>query len=90
MEGKRHCLKAFDDIENKKVNLEQHVKKIWIEHVRIKSEELNECTKIGNIPSSSKNSHVYECNFMIWSNIDQFIVDLKIIGNDIGNKWNSA
>ncbi len=57
MEGKRHYLKAFHDTKNKRVNLRQQVERIWREHVRIKSEELNKCTKIGNIPSLSKKSH---------------------------------
>jgi hypothetical protein len=66
MEGRRHCLKALHDSENmKRVYLRQHVKRIFIEYIRIKSEELNECTKTGKIPSSSEKSHKF-MNAILW------------------------
>jgi hypothetical protein len=65
MEGKRHYLKAFHHIENKRVNLRQHAERIWTKRVRIKIEELNECTKIDNVPSSSGKSHK-SMNVILW------------------------
>ncbi len=60
-----HCFKAFHDIENKKMNLSQHVERIWTKNVKIKSVELNKCTKIGNIPSSLEKSHK-SMNGILW------------------------
>ncbi len=78
MKGKTHCLKAFHDIENKRMNLRQHVKRIWREHVRIKSEELNKCTKIDNVPSLSEKSHK-SMNEILWFEMTPMAINKVVL-----------